>query len=349
MSEDIRGLEIWENAHNEYTVIRVHYTADPYKDPQRLVCKECGHDRDIRGGGSGEKVCTECGGKMYAFGKRWVARTLNPLPYQTRQREYEIDFTTQSGKRVTPNFRRERHVAEFAIPPRPLIYRGWDFGRHHPAVSIFIDNQLVGSIQVLEVLFGSEISFHIFCDEVVKWCRIKWPEAEFLEGVDPQGSWANPTGGLIDLESDSETNVEYMRNVHGLDVDWLYTKPENLVEILLDMMARGPQTVGDLEPFLIRQTKGVHIYRKDTATDIKSGTNILIDGFSGHWHYSSRSDGSFTDKPVKNAYSHPADALLYGLARARKMKKLADATSDMTQYRQRAEDRDEPDKYGIFY
>lgn len=67
--EFTRGIKIWKNPGNKFTVCMLHYTADPDKDPERN-------------------------------GKEWFENEKAGTLKATWLKEYEIDFTTKSGKLV---------------------------------------------------------------------------------------------------------------------------------------------------------------------------------------------------------------------------------------------------------
>lgn len=67
--EIIKGIKTWKNTKNKFTVVALHYTADPEKDPDRE-------------------------------GKEWYDKEKSGTPKATWDKEYEIDFSTKSGKLV---------------------------------------------------------------------------------------------------------------------------------------------------------------------------------------------------------------------------------------------------------
>ena len=65
---------------------------------------------------------------------------------------------------------------------------------------------------------------------------------------------------------------------------------------------------------------------------------VLIDGLTGHCIFGKHSDGSYSDKMVKNIYSHPADALGYAFIRARMEREVAEEESAVQQVLARRSD-----------
>ena len=67
--ELIRGLKAWKNPKNQFQVVMLHYTADESKDPSRK-------------------------------GREWFENEKRGTPKAVWLKEYEIDFTTKSGKLI---------------------------------------------------------------------------------------------------------------------------------------------------------------------------------------------------------------------------------------------------------
>lgn len=328
-----RGLHIWENQENGYTIIRTHYTADKYKDPNRVVCDICGHDQDIRVNFSkGKCPVKDCPGKLVDYGRRWKKKTKAGMTEEDWQQEEEINFEVKRGKRVFPAFRKEIHARPFEIPPHSLLYRGWDFGRHHPAVVVCYDDTMHDSFQVAEVFLGYDINFPSFCDKVVDYCLRKWPNMRWSEGIDPQGSWRSGQGGIMDSATQSDTPKDYMENKWNLDVDFQNMDPRDAEDLLNECFRADAKPPENIPAFLIRETTHGVLYRHHPNTEIRLGTQVLIDGLSGHCIFEKHNDGTYGDKMVKNIYSHPANALEYAYNRTRKVRIEGDQVSAAVQY-----------------
>jgi len=67
--EKIKGLKVWKNAKNKFTVAMLHYSADPNKDPERN-------------------------------GKEWYEKERIGTPLADWNKEYEIDFSSRAGKLI---------------------------------------------------------------------------------------------------------------------------------------------------------------------------------------------------------------------------------------------------------
>lgn len=172
----IEGIELWKNPKNEFLVVDVHYTANPYKrDPEF---------------------------------KRQLKET---LPLHQYMREYERSWQTFVGMPVYPNFRADIHCpqnkpqAHLGLP----LLCGVDFGRT-PALVIA---QLQGnSLKILKEFTAQNESIQIFMPKVMKAIGQLWPEWRDPDKihfyVDPAGFNKNP--------NDERTCVQEMLETPGI-------------------------------------------------------------------------------------------------------------------------------------
>lgn len=100
----IPGVRTWKNKGNNLRVVEVKYFADPDKDPRR-------------------------------DGQEWFLRMRSLHSDAEWEREFEINWAVRAGKRFYPEFSREEHIRDLAVNLSEPIYRSWDFGYHHPAVT----------------------------------------------------------------------------------------------------------------------------------------------------------------------------------------------------------------------
>ena len=97
MEQIIKGLSVQKNS-NKFSVLFLHYTADPEKTIE------------------------------------WANNLKISYPSEDLwNQEMELDFTKTTGRRVFPNFSRELHIGKLLSIPNKEILRGWDFGYGHPA------------------------------------------------------------------------------------------------------------------------------------------------------------------------------------------------------------------------
>ena len=109
-SELIRGMKFWKNAKNRFSVLMLHYTADPEKDPQRK-------------------------------GKEWFKNEQAGTPKATWLKEYEIDFATKSGKLIYgPEFcdldPKVHFITSFELQEPYELLIGLDFGQRNPTCAL---------------------------------------------------------------------------------------------------------------------------------------------------------------------------------------------------------------------
>jgi len=109
-NEIIKGLKLWKNPKNRFTVAMLHYTADPIKDPDRE-------------------------------GKEWYKNEKSGTLKATWLKEYEIDFTTKSGKLIFGSefcdFNQSIHfINSFELPEPYELLLSLDFGQRHPTAAL---------------------------------------------------------------------------------------------------------------------------------------------------------------------------------------------------------------------
>lgn len=108
--EIIKGLKYWKNAGNQFSVAMLHYTADPSKDPERK-------------------------------GKEWYENEKKGTPKATWLKEYEIDFSTKSGKLIFGSdfcdFDPKIHfINSFELPEPYELLISLDFGQRNPTAAL---------------------------------------------------------------------------------------------------------------------------------------------------------------------------------------------------------------------
>jgi hypothetical protein len=154
----VKGLSISENA-LDFTVIRLHYSADESKDP-----------------------ATNAGLKWYES-----TRKLFPDPVKWQQ-EFEINFWVASGTRVYPEFNETDHCLDLdGYRPRKTIYRAWDFGWHAPACLIAqIDSK--DRLVILKEIVGNQETTKDFAKKVIERCSQWFPShSSYRDFCDPSG------------------------------------------------------------------------------------------------------------------------------------------------------------------
>jgi hypothetical protein len=147
MKELCKGLTVEKNR-NGFTIMRLHYTADPKKDLAWAQEMKRGYLTDI-----------------------W-------------NQEMELDFTKATGKRVFPEFMRELHVREIEPIVNETVWRGWDFGYTRPACVWFqIDKD--DSLCILAEMLGHNTVIDRFASDVKKLSAKMFHGFNFKDAGDP--------------------------------------------------------------------------------------------------------------------------------------------------------------------
>ena len=108
--ELIKGMKVWKNPKNKFLVAMLHYTADPDKDPERN-------------------------------GKKWYDTEKEGALKVVWKKEYEIDFTTKSGKLIFGpdfcDFNQSIHfINSYELPEPYELLLSLDFGQRHPTAAL---------------------------------------------------------------------------------------------------------------------------------------------------------------------------------------------------------------------
>lgn len=232
------GLSIQHNQ-NGFAVVRLHYSADENK--------------------SGN----------------WADHLKRSYISDIWNQEQELDFTKASGKRVYPEFKSELHIGDLQPVPHVTIWRGWDFGYHHPAC---VWAQVHGDrLNVLAELLGEEIVINDFALQVKAISKKLFHGYDFLDAGDP----------AVRAQSDKSerTSADILRS---MDIR-IQTKP---------LLVRDGLNI--IRNLLIPMPDG------NVRMKVDFECKLLVDGFLGGY---TRDDD---DEPVKDGYyDHLFDALRY--------------------------------------
>jgi len=195
------------------------------------------------------------------------------------------------GEDVVPEFSELRHVSRNPLKPMPdvLGFRFWDGGQNPTCV--FVQISSLGQIQVLQTLRGENIGMKQLVDAYVKplmatkYFKItEWRDIGDLHLRDPDQSDSSKSAAGI-IESEFKTYFE------DGEMKWEMGRREALKQVFI-------ATVDGTNPKIL----------------ISSDDEIMIETLGGGWHYPKSPSGVIGDRPVKDIYSHPGDALSHGLA-----------------------------------
>lgn len=155
----MKGLSIEPENPMGFTVVKVHYTADPAKDP-----------------------ATEEGAEWF---QKQRALYSDPNVWQV---EMELNFFSSLGSRVFPQFTSVNHCKRLDHSSRKVLYRGWDFGWHSP-VCLIAQIDTKDRLLILKEIVGHGQTTHDFASSVLKRCGEWYPyhSAGFEDYCDPAG------------------------------------------------------------------------------------------------------------------------------------------------------------------
>lgn len=137
MPQDVKvlqkGLGVKRNAVNGFTVIYLHYTADPAKDPETPE------------------------------GLEWYLEAISGLDAKGIAKEYEIDFFAKCGGLIYPEFEEKNLIEPFEIPHNWTRYMTFDPGVRNPCAMLWAAVSPAGDIYLYDEYYqsGKGIEDHI--------------------------------------------------------------------------------------------------------------------------------------------------------------------------------------------
>ena len=254
MAEQIPGLSEWRNPKNGFYVIKAHYLANPNK---RLP--------------------------------EWRAAQSKGLSVNDWNREYEIDFSSFSGK---PVFMHDYDDARMWIPwdvsTKYPIIRSWDFGYHHPAVSWC---QFVDGLQfvVLQSDMGNDIDFRLYVRHIQQMSAMYFPDREFHDCCDRAGSFVSSTG---------DPEVKILVSEFGIIPRYKYFLVDYTIGLVRDLM------------------NGNYRNQPRFIVNAVPSNNLVRDALRGGYHYREKSHGHAENaKPEPDGfYENAVDPIRYAIA-----------------------------------
>lgn len=237
-------------------------------------------------------------------GAAWREAVRSTMPIRDFLMEYEKSWQTYEGRPVFEDFNKIIHVQKGSIEPEPglPLLLGWDFGLMPACVLA----QLVGNqLRILEELLEDDGSISKLAPRVWKHLSIQYPEWA-RNSKEKLFSYVDPAG-FQRAQTDARTCADVLRksgfeNVLPGPMGWEPRK-QAVENFLVRISGKGPA-------FLISETR----------------CPILVEGFAGGYHYPESVLSIQPDqiRPVKNKFSHPADALQYLCAGANQKLKTYD-------------------------
>lgn len=160
-----KGIRIWKNPKNRFTIFELHYKADPAKRSEE-----------------------------------WRMRNKSGIPRRKWEQEYELRWESWSGKPVYIDWTQATHSTTKEIDPilgLPLL-RGWDFGLTPACVICQLEKQ---TLRVLKEFTSVNTGIDRFSDEVLAYCKMFYPawadfRRDWLEFYDPAGNRGAETNAV---------------------------------------------------------------------------------------------------------------------------------------------------------
>lgn len=231
--------------------------------------------------------------------QEWIDKTRAGLSTSDWLREYELVWEALDGRPVyVDEFSLEFHTSRTSLGWNPslVVGRGWDFGLYPACVfaQLFPHSRLM----VLRECVGEDIDTERFIYEVDRLSLEWFPGAKFAEFVDPTGK------NRVGTDGRSYTNL-------------LSARPLRAKRIYLGANAPAARRSAVID-FLKENVKGLPCCLIDPSCE------VLIKGFNGGYHYPYK-NGTLSDKPEKNLFSHIHDGLQYLCSKIRSVKMVNDS------------------------
>ena len=240
-------IPITHNPNNKFTVARLHFSLDPDKNTSE-----------------------------------WITEAKRGMPENGFMREYEIDYSFFAGKPFYPEFK-EYNIATKPIEfDRGTLYRGFDFGFHHPAVLITKLNQ-DDQWCWMKVITGADEGILDFGKRVRRFCLAEYPGAKYIDACDIAGTQVT--------DKSEHTSIQVL---NALGIYPQYRRQE---------IRQGAEIIRQKLKMRVDGKPGLLV--DPTQTD-------LIDGFKGGLHYPEAKEGAEKEFYEKDGwYEHWADASRY--------------------------------------
>lgn len=212
----------------------------------------------------------------------------NSMPLMEYLREYELHWDTFSGQPVYPEFSK-LHKSEKAPVPQPGLPMliGFDFGLTPAAV---VGQYQDGTLHIFKEYIEIGMGADRFADKIIPDIRMRWPEwsdlnKDWLCYIDPSGAFKKDT--------DENTCARILASKGFKCIPGPVTWEE-----------RRHGVVGFLQK-LGKDGPCFQIWEKECP--------VLTKGFEGGYRFSDKAVELEPSKirPLKDAFSHPHDALQY--------------------------------------
>lgn len=189
----------------------------------------------------------------------------------------------QEGKPVYPEYVDSIHCKEFEIAPSIPVYRGWDFGLS-PAC-VYTQLMPTGQWRIFDEVIATRMGARSMGEQVVQHTNMQYPDLTI------EGDYGDPAG-RTPSETDEKTCFQILRSLE-IDIE----PGEQNLERRLDAVRSRFNRMIDGEPAIL-----VHPRCKTIRKAFRGGYKFRRLQVSGD---------RYTDKPDKDQFSHPMDAVQY--------------------------------------
>lgn len=188
----------------------------------------------------------------------------------------------REGKPIYPEYLDSTHCKACTPVQGKPILRGWDFGLTPSCV--FTQLLPNGQWIIFDEMTSEDMGADKFSDDVLEHCSKMYPRYEFEDYGDPAGNQKAPT--------DEKTCFQILR---GKNIN--IQPGDQTLELRISSVKKPLRTLIDGKPRFVLDPK----------------CKMLRRGFQGRYQYRrlQTSQEKYHDKPDKNEYSHPHDALQY--------------------------------------
>ena len=225
----------------------------------------------------------------------WREREQIGVSLEDWRQEFEIDWMAGGGGiKIFNGFRENFHVSTASVQVDATMggtfVRGWDFGNTPVAVICWQspNTQLyvldcVATWDGLTAVKSGNIAE--LAPQVINYCNINWPGVKWIDYVDPSGSTKAPTDGKSCIQLMGDAGIEDVRPGPMLFQD----RSRAMIDILERNVGGEPKLVINVDCEIIKQA------------------------FRGgyRWREMGKNSGRISENVLKNAWSHPMDALQY--------------------------------------
>ena len=206
-----------------------------------------------------------------------------PLSWRKKYLEGKFGFTPD-GKPFYDGFQENWHKRTLSYIPAKKIYRGIDFGFHHPAC-VWVQFDAKDRLMVLKELMGSDITIDKFARKIIAFENEHFPGQNLETYYDPAGE--------AKTDKSEKTSVEILAEagIVGRCKQSTYRERKELIERQLSLL------IGGIPALLVDES-----------------CHIINDGFLGGYHYPQDKQGKPqpTEAPEKDGYyEHLMNALEY--------------------------------------